>query len=165
MGGRKRGRETSMCGCLSCAPSLGTWPATQACALTGNRTGNSGLQSGPQSTEPHQPSVLFDLFLIYAFINCFLYMPWLETEPETLAYWDKVLTKWVTWPGLKHTSNTSACVCPGYLWEDTQELGGCGCLWEEGWDLLFTVYLLYLLNFVPCMCIIYSKKVFKLKNK
>ena len=30
-----------MCGCLSCAtPSLGTWPATQACALTGNRTGD-----------------------------------------------------------------------------------------------------------------------------
>ena len=28
-------RETSMCGCLSCAPNVGgTWPATQACALT-----------------------------------------------------------------------------------------------------------------------------------
>ena len=37
-GGRKRVRETSTCGCLSCAPLLGTWPATQACALTGNRT-------------------------------------------------------------------------------------------------------------------------------
>ena len=34
----ERGRETSMCGCLSRAPSLGTWPATQACALTGNWT-------------------------------------------------------------------------------------------------------------------------------
>ena len=34
---RKKGRETSMCGCLSCA-LLGTWPATQACALTGNQT-------------------------------------------------------------------------------------------------------------------------------
>ena len=33
-GERKRGRETSMCGCLW----LGTWPATQACALTRNRT-------------------------------------------------------------------------------------------------------------------------------
>ena len=37
-GGRKRGRETSVPGCLSCAPPLGTWPATQACALTGNQT-------------------------------------------------------------------------------------------------------------------------------
>ena len=38
-GGRKKGRETSMCGCLLC-PLLGTWPATQACALSGNPTGN-----------------------------------------------------------------------------------------------------------------------------
>ena len=37
-GGRKRGRETLMCGCLSHAPPSGTWPATQACALTGNQT-------------------------------------------------------------------------------------------------------------------------------
>ena len=34
----EKGRETSMCGCLSSAPLLGTWPATQACALTGNGT-------------------------------------------------------------------------------------------------------------------------------
>ena len=40
-GGRKRGRETSMCGCLSRPPPLlGTWAITQACALTGNRTSN-----------------------------------------------------------------------------------------------------------------------------
>ena len=38
-GGRKRGRETSMCGCLSAHSLLGTWPTSQACALTGNRTG------------------------------------------------------------------------------------------------------------------------------
>ena len=31
--GRKRGRETSLCGCLM-RPLLGTQPATQACALT-----------------------------------------------------------------------------------------------------------------------------------
>ena len=37
-GGRKRGRETSMCGCLLHAPSLGTRTVTQACALAGNRT-------------------------------------------------------------------------------------------------------------------------------
>ena len=35
--GQERRRETSMCDCLSCIP-LGTWPATQACALTGNQT-------------------------------------------------------------------------------------------------------------------------------
>ena len=44
-GGRKRGRATSMCKRyidplpLTC-PQLGTWPNTQAYALTGNRTGD-----------------------------------------------------------------------------------------------------------------------------
>ena len=38
-GERKRGRETSTCGCLE-RPRRGTWSITQACALTGNRTGN-----------------------------------------------------------------------------------------------------------------------------
>ena len=37
-GREKRGRETSMCGCLSHAPYWGPGPATQASALTGNRT-------------------------------------------------------------------------------------------------------------------------------
>ena len=43
--GRGRDREKNRCtretsvGCLSCAPSQETGPATQACALTGNRTG------------------------------------------------------------------------------------------------------------------------------
>ena len=34
----ERGRETSMCGLLLVHPLLGTWPATQARALSGNRT-------------------------------------------------------------------------------------------------------------------------------
>ena len=32
----------------SCTPPLGTWPATQACALTGNWTGDPLVQSGTQ---------------------------------------------------------------------------------------------------------------------
>ena len=40
---------------------LGTWPATQACALTGNQTDNLSVAS-VQSTEPHQPGP--NLFLI-----------------------------------------------------------------------------------------------------
>ena len=40
-------------------PLLGTWPAIQACALTGNPTGDQagfGSQAGTQLfTEPHQP--------------------------------------------------------------------------------------------------------------
>ena len=43
---------------LAC-PLLGTWPATQACALTGNQTGNLLVLRpvSPQSTEPHQPGL------------------------------------------------------------------------------------------------------------
>ena len=42
-GGRKRWRETEMCernidGLPLVCPQLGTWPATQACALTRNQT-------------------------------------------------------------------------------------------------------------------------------
>ena len=38
---------------------LGTWPATQACAPTGNQTGDPMVRRphiGTQSTEPHQPA-------------------------------------------------------------------------------------------------------------
>ena len=36
--GRKRGRKTSVYGCLSHTPQPGTWPTTQACTLIGNQT-------------------------------------------------------------------------------------------------------------------------------
>ena len=39
-------------------PLQGTWPTTQAHALTGNRTQRPfGSQACPQSTEPHQPGL------------------------------------------------------------------------------------------------------------
>ena len=36
-GGRKRGRETSMCGCLSHAPPLWTWPTTRHVPCLGRK--------------------------------------------------------------------------------------------------------------------------------
>ena len=59
-GRKKRERETSMCkryinGLPLTHPQLGTWPTTQAYALTGNQTGNLGSWASAQSTEPHQP--------------------------------------------------------------------------------------------------------------
>ncbi|KAF6104435.1 hypothetical protein HJG60_011365 [Phyllostomus discolor] len=61
-GGKKRRKETSMCernfdGLPLACPHLGAWPATQACALTGNRTSNRQpfcSQASTQSTGPHQ---------------------------------------------------------------------------------------------------------------
>ena len=43
-------------------PQLGTWPTTQACAPTRNRTSDClvrrpGSQASAQSTEPHQPGL------------------------------------------------------------------------------------------------------------
>ena len=44
---------------LAC-PQLGTWPTTQACALTGNQTRDPfGLQASAQTTEPHKPGLGF----------------------------------------------------------------------------------------------------------
>ena len=50
-----------MCGLPLVHPLLGTWPETQARALTGDGTRDPsvhrpfGSQAGTQSTEPHQP--------------------------------------------------------------------------------------------------------------
>ena len=41
---------------------MGPSPATQARALTGNRTSNTGLQAGTQSTEPHQPGLAAQVY-------------------------------------------------------------------------------------------------------
>ena len=54
---KERERNISVWLPLTC-PLVGTWPATQTSALTGNRTDDSfGLQANPQSTEPHWPGL------------------------------------------------------------------------------------------------------------
>ena len=48
-----------MCGCLSRAPLLGTWPATQACALDWELNQQPfSSQAGAQSTELCQPGCI-----------------------------------------------------------------------------------------------------------
>ena len=69
--GREKERETSMCGCLSCARPLGTRPATQACAQTWNRTADPpSSQAGTQSTDPHQPGLKTNIFNESIFLLC-----------------------------------------------------------------------------------------------
>ena len=46
-----------MCDCLLHARHWGTWSATQACALTGNQTGDPLVRRPAQSTELHQPGL------------------------------------------------------------------------------------------------------------
>ena len=69
---RKRGRETSICDYLSCTP-LGTWPETQACALTGNRTCDPLLHRpalNPLShTSPGSVSLVFNISLVFVMLT------------------------------------------------------------------------------------------------
>ena len=58
--GRKGERERNISVWLPLVhPQLGTWPAPQACALTGNPTGDLSVLRGAQSTEPHQPELIY----------------------------------------------------------------------------------------------------------
>ena len=53
-----------MCGCLLCAPYRGTWPATQACALTGNRTNDPLVHRLALSPLSHKPGQLCQFILM-----------------------------------------------------------------------------------------------------
>ena len=57
-------------------PLLGTGPATQACALTGNQLATLWFTGGPQATEPHQPG--WKLVLLNSLI---LFHPSLHPSP------------------------------------------------------------------------------------
>ena len=77
-GGRKRGRETLMCERYInqlplTRPQLGTWPATQAFALTGSQTSDLSLgpQASAQCTEPHQPGQ--ELSFLKHHLNCYIF--------------------------------------------------------------------------------------------
>ena len=68
-GGRRRGRETSMCGCPAPQIPTWTWPTIQACAPTGNWTGDPSAHR-PELTEPHQLGLYFILISVY--FTCYL---------------------------------------------------------------------------------------------
>ena len=72
-GGRKRGRETSMCGCLSHGA-----PATQAYALTGNPTSDPLVLQpvlSPLSHTSQGPIRLLILVCISWMLYIFLFVP------------------------------------------------------------------------------------------
>ena len=57
-----------MCGCLLHAPRLGTWPATQACVLTGNQTGDPLVCRSVLNPLSHtSQGYFFLIFLLYFF--------------------------------------------------------------------------------------------------
>ena len=58
---KERERNINVWLLLGC-PLLGTWPATQACALTGNGTGDPLVYAITQSTKLHQPGQICFFF-------------------------------------------------------------------------------------------------------
>ena len=54
---RKRGRETSMCGCLSCTPNWGPGPQSRHMPYWESNWQPFGSQANAQSTDPHQPGL------------------------------------------------------------------------------------------------------------
>ena len=61
---REKEKEISVCEKTSIInqlsltrPQQGTWPTTQAHALSGNQTGNLSSQAEAQPTEPHWPGL------------------------------------------------------------------------------------------------------------
>ena len=72
---KEKERKINMWLSLTC-PLLVTWPATQACALTGHmRESNQrpfGSQAGTQSSEPYQPGQKN----IFFYINIYIVRNW-----------------------------------------------------------------------------------------
>ena len=62
-GGRKRGVETSMCGCLSHVPNGEPGPQPRHVPWLGINQWPFSSQAGAQSTEPHQPGLSF-IFIV-----------------------------------------------------------------------------------------------------
>ena len=93
--GRERGRETSMCGCLSCAPycrDLARDPGT--CPDWELNQWPFGLQASAQSTELHQPGLYYKIFKksnliqVKYYWKSLIYPPWFS-----LLYWDMALVE------------------------------------------------------------------------
>ena len=68
-GGRKGGRETSVCGCLSCTPHWGPPCNPGTCCDWELNQQPFGSQAGAQSTEPHQPGPNLYTLSMYSLLH------------------------------------------------------------------------------------------------
>ncbi|KAF6081718.1 hypothetical protein HJG60_008738 [Phyllostomus discolor] len=78
--GRAKEGEKHQYVVASHTPPTGTWPATQACALTGNPP--FGSQACVQSTAPHQPGLIvvfieFPYWLMMLIVSSCIYWPFI----------------------------------------------------------------------------------------
>ena len=61
--GRKRGKETSLCGCLIHTLHQGTQPTPQACALTGNQINDTLVHRPALNGLSHTSQVPLSIFM------------------------------------------------------------------------------------------------------
>ena len=105
-GREKRGRETLMCGCLTC-PLLGIWPETQASALTGNQTSNPQVLRPVLHPLSHTSQDIFDLLISSPAINSKEKTLWMEqswilkTTHHVVVYNRKNTENWDCWKRLQ----------------------------------------------------------------
>ena len=93
-GGRKRGRETSTCGCLSCGPHWGPGPQLRHVPWLGIEQATLWFTAHAQSTELHQPGLLFFFFFCnYSkhvesrdCLQAILSSPWLPSQLPAICF-------------------------------------------------------------------------------
>ena len=69
-GARKRGREISMCGCLSCGPHCGLGPQPRHVSWLGIELATLWFIAHAQSTELHQPGLIISYKQMPLITNC-----------------------------------------------------------------------------------------------
>ena len=77
-GGEKRGRETSMCGASHMPPTGDMARNPRMCPNRESNWQPFSFQTGTQSTEPHQPGLLFQIFIfpcLSLFFSSLFYFP------------------------------------------------------------------------------------------
>ena len=103
---RKRGRGTSMCKrnmdrLPLTRPQLGTWPATQACALTGNHTSNLSVHRPSLSSLSHTSQVWAYLVII---VHSLAGEP-RRKELQRVVCFSRIIPIYISCPLLIHSGN------------------------------------------------------------
>ena len=85
----ERGKETSMPGCLLHAPQLGTWPTTQACALTENQTEDPLVCRPVLNPQSHTSQGYVSVLMPVQFMTCLFCSIDIVVIPQanTLSCW------------------------------------------------------------------------------
>ena len=113
-----------MCGCLSRTPHWGTWPTTQACALTGNRTGDPLVQRSVFNPLSHSSQGKIYVLCICTTEKGEIHQRYLLEKKTKLSI--------CTWPVCSPHSCENGLLCPGICLRLALQTVGS---WRVGWGL------------------------------